>query len=56
MIPTLRNMTYEMRGRKCGVTTLEARILRGDQIQLSKILIGYAGVVRNTFSRSWMRE
>ena len=31
MIPKLRNISYEMRLKECGLTTLETRRLRGDQ-------------------------
>ena len=34
MIPKLRNISYEMRLKKCGLTTLETRRLRGDQIEV----------------------
>ena len=32
LIPGLRDLTYEERLNECGLTTLETRILRGDQI------------------------
>ena len=38
MIPKLRNISYEMRLKECGLTTLETRRLRGDQIEVFKIL------------------
>ena len=41
MIPKLRNVSYEMRLNECGLTTLETRRLRGDQIEVFKILNGY---------------
>ena len=34
MIPKPRDISYEMRLRGCGLTTLETRMLRGDQIEL----------------------
>ena len=34
MIPKLRNISYEMRLKECGLTTLETRRLRGDQIEV----------------------
>ena len=40
MIQKLRNISYEMRLRECGLTTLETRILRGDQIDVFTILNG----------------
>ena len=41
MIPKLRNIIYEMRLKECGLTTLETRRLRGDQIEVFKILTEY---------------
>ena len=38
IIPKLRNISYEMRLRECGLTTLETRRLRKDQIEVFKIL------------------
>ena len=34
MIQKLRNISYEMRLKECGLTTLEIRRLRGDQIEV----------------------
>ena len=36
MIPKLRNISYEMNLNECGLTTLEIKILRGDQIEVFK--------------------
>ena len=47
MIPKLRNISYEMRLKECRLTTLETRRLRGDQIEVFKILIGYENIDRN---------
>ena len=55
MIPKLRNISYEMRLKECGLTTLETRRLR-DQIEVIKILNGYENIDRNIFSRSRKRE
>ena len=52
MIPKRRNISYEMRLRECGLTTLETRRLRGDQIEVFKILNGYENMDRNICSRS----
>ena len=49
MIPKLRNISYEMRLKECGLTTLETRRLRGDQIEVFKILNGYENSDRNIF-------
>ena len=37
--------------RECGLTTLESRRLRGDQIEVFKILNGYENIDRNMFFR-----
>ena len=47
MIPKLRNISYEMRLKECGLTTPETRRLRGDQIEVFKILNGYENIDRN---------
>ena len=44
MIPELRDLSYESR-----LTTLETRRLRGDQIEVFKIVNGYEDVDRNMF-------
>jgi len=56
MIPKLNNFSYEMRRKECGLTTLETRRLRGDQIEVFKILNGYENIDRNIFSRITKRE
>ena len=48
MIPKLRNISYEMRLKECGLTTLQSRRLRGDQIEVFKILNGYENIDRNS--------
>jgi len=40
MIQKLRNTSYEMRMKQCGLTTVETRRLTGDYIEVLKILIG----------------
>ena len=50
MIQKLRNISYEMRLKECGLTTLETRRLRGDQFEVFKILNGYENIDRNIFS------
>ena len=46
MIPKLRTISYEMRLKECGSTTLETRRLRGDQIEVFKILNRYENIDR----------
>ena len=46
-----------MRLNECGLTTLETRRWRGDQIEVFKILNGYENIDRNICcSRSMKRE
>ena len=47
MIPELRDLSYEERLKEYGLTTLETRELRGDQIEVFKILNGYDNIDRN---------
>ena len=49
LIPGLRDLTYEERLKECGLTTLETRRLRGDQIEVFKILNGYEIIDSNIF-------
>ena len=56
MIQKLRNISYEMRLKECGLTTLETRRLRGDQIEVFKILNGYENIDRIFFSLLRKRE
>ena len=50
LIPELRDLTYEERLLKeCGLTTLETRRLRGDQLEVFKILNGYENIDSNIF-------
>ena len=49
MIPKLRDLSYEERLKECGLTTLETGWLRGDQIEVYKLLNGYENINRNSF-------
>ena len=49
LIPGLRDLSYEERLKECGLTTLETRRLRGDQIEVFKILKGYENIDSNIF-------
>ena len=49
LIPGLRDLRYEERLKECGLTTLEARRLTGDQIEVFKILNGYENIDSNIF-------
>ena len=46
LIPELRDLRYEERLKECGLTTLETRWLRGDQIE---VLNGYENIDSNIF-------
>ena len=49
LIPGLRDLRYDERLKECGLTTLETRRLRGDQIEVFKILNGYENIDSNIF-------
>ena len=49
LLPGLRDLTYEERLKECGLTTLETQRLRGDQIEVFKILNGYENIDSNIF-------
>ena len=49
MITELRDLSNESRLLQCGLTTLETRRLRGDQIEVFKIVNIYENVDRNMF-------
>ena len=49
MISELRDLSCESCLLQCGLTTLETRRLRGDQIEVFKIVNGYEDVDRNMF-------
>ena len=52
LIPGLIYLTYEERLKECGLTTLETRRLRGDNIEVFKILNGYENIDSNIFFRN----
>ena len=52
LIPELRDLTYEERLKECGLTPLETRRLRGDQIEVFKILNGYENIDSNICFRN----
>ena len=49
LIPGLIDLRYEERLKECGLTTPETRRLRGDKIEVFKILIGYENIDSNIF-------
>ena len=44
MIPELKDLSYESRLLQCGLTILETRRLRGDQIEVFKIVNVYKSI------------
>ena len=51
LIQKLRNISYEIRLKECGLTALETRRLTEGQIEVSKTLKGYENIDRNIVSR-----
>ena len=49
IIPELRELSYEDRLRECGLTILETRRLRGDKIEVFRIVNGYGNSDKNIF-------
>ena len=56
MIPELKDFSYESRLLQYDLTILETRRLRGDQIEVFKIMNGYEDVDRNTFVKLKKRQ
>ena len=56
MIPKPRDIIYEMRLKECGFTTQETMRLRGNQIEVFKILNGYANIDRSIYLSVRKRE
>ena len=54
-IHMLRDISYEMRLKECGVTTLDTRRLRGDRIEVLEILNIYETIDRTIVSQLWKR-
>ena len=50
IMPTLWDISYEMRLTECGLTTLDIRILKGGQKELFRVLNGYENIDRNVLS------
>ena len=49
MTPEMQTRCYEDRLQLCNLTTLETRRIRGDQIEVFKIMHGYEGLDKNMF-------
>ena len=56
IIQELRNFSYEERLKNCGLTSLEKRRLRGDKIEVFKILNGYENSDRKIAELEDMRQ
>ena len=50
-IPGLRDLRYEEILKRSGLTTLETRILRGNQLEVFKIWNGYDNIDTNIFDK-----
>ena len=49
MIPETRDRSYEECRKECGLTTLKTRRLRGNHIEVFKILNGCENINRSIF-------
>ena len=50
--PSFQNLSFEERLKECCLTTIATRRLRGDQIEVLKILNGYKNIYRYILSHS----
>ena len=51
LISEISQLSYEKRLQQCRLTTLETRRIRGDQIEVFKIMHGYEGLNKDMFFR-----
>ena len=51
MIPELRDLSYESHLLDCGLTKLGTHILKGELIEVFKIVNGYEDIDKNIFSK-----
>ena len=51
LISEISQLSYEERLQKCRLTTLETKRIRGDQIEVFKIMHGYVGLNKDMFFR-----
>ena len=51
LISEISQLSYEERLQQCRLTTLETRRIRGDQIEVFKIMHGYEGLNKDMFFR-----
>ena len=49
LISEISQLSYEERLQQCRLTTLETRRIRGDQIEVFKIIHGYEGLNKDMF-------
>ena len=49
LISEISQLSYEERLQQCRLTTLETRRIRGDQIEVFKIMHGYEGLNKDVF-------
>ena len=49
LISEIRQLSYEERLQQCRLTTLETRRIRGDQIEVFKVMQGYEDLNKDMF-------